>query len=96
MLLSVDLSDVMTISRYATGSPSTGCDPALYDGFRLVVGGDHNTISMVSSNSGVTLIMEKVLNNYKHSDVIAVHLDQTIESRVILAYPNQPVPFGIL
>ena len=41
-------------------------------------------------------MMEKVLNYYKHSDVIAIPLDQTIEGTVILAYPNQPAPFGML
>ena len=45
-------------------------------------------IGMVASNSGVALIMEKVLNYYKHSDVVAIPLDQTIESKIILAYPK--------
>ena len=45
-------------------------------------------IGMVSSNSGVALIMEKVLNYYRRSDVIAIPLDQTIESKIILAYPK--------
>lgn len=45
-------------------------------------------IGMVASNSGIALIMEKVLNYYKHSDVVAIPLDQTIESKVILAYPT--------
>lgn len=45
-------------------------------------------IGMVASNSGIALIMEKVLNYYKHSDVVAIPLDQTIESKVIIAYPK--------
>lgn len=45
-------------------------------------------IGMVASNSGIALIMEKVLNYYNHSDVVAICLDQTIESKVILAYPK--------
>ena len=43
---------------------------------------------MVSSNMGVALIMEKVLNYYHRSDVVALPLDQTIESKIILAYPK--------
>lgn len=45
-------------------------------------------IGMVSSNSGVALMMEKVLNYYDRSDVIAIPLDQTIESRVIIVHPK--------
>lgn len=45
-------------------------------------------IGMVSSNSGVALMMEKVLNYYDRSDVIAIPLDQTIESRIIIAHPK--------
>ena len=45
-------------------------------------------IGMVASNSGIALIMEKVLQYYNHSDVVALPLDQTIESRIILAYPK--------
>lgn len=45
-------------------------------------------ISMVSSNSGVALIMEKVLNYYHRTDVVTIPLDQTIESKIILAYPK--------
>jgi DNA-binding transcriptional LysR family regulator len=43
---------------------------------------------MVSSNSGVALMMEKVFNYYDRSDVLAIPLDQTIESRLIIAYPK--------
>ncbi len=45
-------------------------------------------IGMVSSNLGVALIMEKVLNYYHRSDVVAIPLDQTIESKIIMAYPK--------
>jgi DNA-binding transcriptional LysR family regulator len=45
-------------------------------------------ISMVASNSGVALMMEKVLNYYNRSDVLAIPLEQTIESKIILAYPK--------
>jgi LysR family transcriptional regulator, transcription activator of glutamate synthase operon len=45
-------------------------------------------INMVSSNSGVALLMEKVLDYYHQSDVVAIPLDQTMESKIILAYPK--------
>lgn len=45
-------------------------------------------IGMVASNSGIALIMEKVLNYYKHSDVVAIPLDETFESEIIIAYPK--------
>lgn len=45
-------------------------------------------IGMVASNIGVSLIMEKVLNYYQRSDVIAIPLKQTVESKIILAYPK--------
>jgi LysR family transcriptional regulator, transcription activator of glutamate synthase operon len=43
-------------------------------------------IGLVASNSGVALMMEKVLNYYKHTDVIAIPLDETIESKIVVAY----------
>jgi len=49
-------------------------------------------IDMVSSNSGIALIMEKVLNYYNRSEVVALSLEQTIESKVILAYPKNKKP----
>lgn len=45
-------------------------------------------ISMVSSNSGVALMMEKVFQYYNRSDVVAIPLDQTYESKIILAFPK--------
>ncbi len=45
-------------------------------------------IGMVSSNSGVALMMEKVLQYYNRSDVVAIPLDQTYESKIIIAYPK--------
>jgi len=45
-------------------------------------------ISMLTSNSGVALIMEKVLNYYNHSDIVAIPLRQSIESKVVIAYPK--------
>jgi len=45
-------------------------------------------ISMLTSNSGVALIMEKVLNYYNHSDIVAIPLSQIIESKVVIAHPK--------
>jgi DNA-binding transcriptional LysR family regulator len=45
-------------------------------------------IGLVAANSGVALMMEKVLNYYRRSDVVPVPLDTTVASRIILAYPK--------
>jgi len=45
-------------------------------------------IGLVAANSGVALMMEKVLNYYQRSDVVPIPLDTTIASRIILAYPK--------
>lgn len=45
-------------------------------------------IGLVAANSGVALMMEKVLNYYQRSDVVPIPLDTTISSRIILAYPK--------
>jgi len=49
-------------------------------------------IDMVSSNSGIALIMEKVLNYYNRFEIVAVLLEQTIESKIILIYPKNKKP----
>ena len=45
-------------------------------------------IGLVAANSGVALMMEKVLNYYQRSDVIPIPLDTTVASKIILAYPK--------
>lgn len=45
-------------------------------------------IGMVSSNSGVALMMEKVLNYYHRSDIAVIPLEQAYESTIIIAYPK--------
>lgn len=63
---------------------STGLEPRIfYASLRAA-----SIIGMVASNSGVALIMEKVINYYKHADVVAIPLEQNFESRIILAYPK--------
>jgi len=37
-------------------------------------------------------MMEKVLNYYNRSDIIAIPLDQTVESKIIIAYPKDRKP----
>jgi DNA-binding transcriptional LysR family regulator len=49
-------------------------------------------IDMVSSNSGLALIMEKVLQYYRRPDVVAIPLEQAIQSRVVIAYPKDRAP----
>lgn len=43
-------------------------------------------IGLVASNSGVALMMEKVLNYYDRHDVVSIPLDETIESKIVVAY----------
>jgi DNA-binding transcriptional LysR family regulator len=43
-------------------------------------------IGLVASNSGVALMMEKVLDYYRNPDVIAIPLEEIIESKIVLAY----------
>ena len=61
---------------------SAGIEPRVFYSTLRAAG----IISMVSLSSGVVLIMEMVLNYYHRSDVVAIPLDQTIESKIILAY----------
>ncbi len=43
-------------------------------------------IGLVASNSGVALMMEKVLDYYRNPDVVAIPLVEIVESRIVLAY----------
>ena len=45
-------------------------------------------IGLVASNSGVALMMEKVLDYYKRLDVVSIPLKETIESKIVIAYLN--------
>src|SRR5574338_568337 len=49
-------------------------------------------IGLVASNSGVALIMEKVLDYYRNPDVIAIPLEKNIESRIVIAYLRNEAP----
>lgn len=43
-------------------------------------------IGLVASNSGVALMMEKVLNYYRRPDVVALPLEETFTSKIIITY----------
>jgi DNA-binding transcriptional LysR family regulator len=43
-------------------------------------------IGLVASNSGVALMMEKVLNYYRRSDVVAIPLTETFTSKIVITY----------
>jgi len=63
---------------------SAGFEPGIF----YTASRSASIIGMVASNSRVALMMEKVLNYYNRSDVLAIPLDQTIESKIIIAYPR--------
>lgn len=44
-----------------------------------------SVLGLVASNSGVALMMEKVVAYHRHPDVVAIALDELIESRIVLA-----------
>jgi DNA-binding transcriptional LysR family regulator len=43
-------------------------------------------IGLVASNSGVAVMMEKVLNYYRRPDVVALPLKETFTSKIVIAY----------
>lgn len=43
-------------------------------------------IGLVASNSGIALMMEKVLNYYRRPDVVAIPLKETFTSKVVITY----------
>jgi DNA-binding transcriptional LysR family regulator len=45
-------------------------------------------ISLVAANMGIALMMERLADYYKHPEVVAVPLEETIESRIVVAYPK--------
>jgi LysR family transcriptional regulator, transcription activator of glutamate synthase operon len=44
-----------------------------------------SVIGLVASNSGIALMMGKVFEYHKHPNVVAIRLDETIESNIVLA-----------
>lgn len=63
---------------------SAGFDPRVF--YASLRGA--SIIGLVAANSGIALMMEKVLNYYQRSDVVCISLDKTIVSRIILVYPK--------
>jgi DNA-binding transcriptional LysR family regulator len=58
-----------------------GFDPRIFYASLRV----ESVIGLVASNSGIALIMEKVFEYHRHPDVVAIRLDETIESNIVLA-----------
>lgn len=46
-------------------------------------------IGLVASNSGVAVMMEKVLNYYRRPDVVAIPLKETFTSKIIITYMKE-------
>ena len=47
-----------------------------------------SVLGLVASNSGVALMMEKVVAYHRHPDVVAIPLEEVIESTIVLAVPK--------
>lgn len=47
-----------------------------------------SVLGLVASNSGVALMMEKVFAYHRHPDVVAIPLEEVIESTIVLAAPK--------
>ncbi len=45
-------------------------------------------LGLVASQAGIALMMKKVLEYHKNPDVIAIPLEEAIESKNILAHPK--------
>jgi len=45
-------------------------------------------IALVAANMGIALMMERLADYYKHPEVVAVSLEQAIESKIVIAYPK--------
>jgi DNA-binding transcriptional LysR family regulator len=58
-----------------------GFDPRIFYASLRV----ESVIGLVASNSGIALMMEKVFEYHKHPDVVAIRLDEMIESNIVLA-----------
>jgi DNA-binding transcriptional LysR family regulator len=63
---------------------SAGFEPKLF--YSTLRGA--SIIGLVAANSGIALMMEKVINYYQRADIVAIPLHQTISSRIILAHPK--------
>jgi DNA-binding transcriptional LysR family regulator len=67
-----------------TACQSAGFEPKIF--YETLRGA--SIIGLVASNSGVALMMEKVFNYYKRPDIVSIPLDETIESKIVIAYPK--------
>ncbi|PKO00106.1 MAG: hypothetical protein CVU42_05030 [Chloroflexi bacterium HGW-Chloroflexi-4] len=61
---------------------NAGFEPSItYSSLRV-----ESIVGLVASNSGISLMMEKVFNYSKHSDVVAIPLTENIESNIVLVW----------
>jgi DNA-binding transcriptional LysR family regulator len=61
---------------------SAGFEPRIFYASLRV----ESVISLVAQNIGVALIMERIFDYFQHSDVVAIPLQERIDSRIVLAY----------
>jgi len=47
-----------------------------------------SVIGLVAQNIGVALMMERIFDYFQHPDVVAIPLQERIDSRIVLAYPK--------
>ena len=61
---------------------AAGFEPRIfYASFRV-----ESVLGLVASNTGIALMMEKIFNYSSHPDVVAIPLDETIESNIVLVW----------
>jgi LysR family transcriptional regulator, transcription activator of glutamate synthase operon len=63
---------------------SAGFEPRIFYASLRV----ESVLGLVASNSGLALMMEKVVKYHKHPDVVAIPLQETIASNIVLVAPG--------
>jgi DNA-binding transcriptional LysR family regulator len=48
-------------------------------------------LGLVASNSGVALMMKKIVDYHRHPEVVCIPLKETISSSLVLAWPKQAI-----
>jgi DNA-binding transcriptional LysR family regulator len=63
---------------------SAGFEPRIfYASLRI-----ESVLGLVASNAGVALMMERVVDYHKHPEVVAMTLEEAVESRIVLVAPK--------
>lgn len=63
---------------------SAGFEPRIfYASLRI-----ESVLGLVASNAGVALMMERIVDYHKHPEVVAITLEETVESRIVLVAPK--------